>query len=659
MLNFVGGLLSVVLRKRNALANALGAGFCVGACAVGFVGALALLVARVPAPSLELPWNMPLGGSFIIAADALSSFFLLVIFCVSGVCALYGAQYMAAISVKDNGKETGFSWFFFNMLVAGMAMVCLARNALLFLVAWEAMSISSYFLVMFNDERSEVRKAGWIFMVATHLGTICLLALFVMLGGQSGSLNFADFDIFIASGPTAVSVAFLLALVGFGTKAGLVPLHTWLPEAHSAAPSHVSAVMSGVMIKTGIYGLLRVMTFLGHPQMWWGWTLIAVGLFSGILGILLALAQRDLKRLLAYSSIENIGIITLGIGIGVLGLSVSNITVAALAFAGGLLHIANHALFKALLFLGAGSVRFAMHTLEIDRLGGLSKNMRWTALAFLVGSAAICGLPSLNGFVSKFLVYLASCKFFMSGSIMLVVTGLLSVGGLALIGGMAIVCFTKAYGIIFIGEPRSDEAGKACEVGRLMRVSMLILAVACVLGGLSGPLLIGGMGSVIVSIAGISRAEIAIGLSVGKGSLYHVTFACLVFLLMAGALVLMRRRLLASREVGAVGTWDCGYCRPTARMQYTASSFVQPITNMFSFLRLLRQEFAPPVGALPPKAVFATRTPDVFAESLWRPVFTEIGNFLSRVRVLQHGRIQLYVFYLVLTLLVLLLWGLR
>ena len=655
ILLFIGGLVSLALRKRNALANALGAGFCVGACAVGFTGALARLIAGGTVPSLDLPWNMLMGGSFSIAADALSSFFLLVVFGVSGICALYGAQYLAAWNGR---KETGSSWFFFNVLVAAMALVCMARNALLFLVAWEVMAISSYFLVMFEDERPEVRKAGWTYLVASQLGTACLLALFVMLGGQSGSLDFSDFEVFSAFGSTVAGIAFLLALVGFGTKAGLMPLHTWLPEAHPVAPSHVSAVMSGVMIKTGIYGLLRILTFLGEPQMWWGWTLVVLGLLSGVLGILFALSQHDLKRLLAYSSVENIGIITLGIGVGVLGMSADNITITALAFAGGLLHVVNHALFKGLLFLGAGSVKHAVHTLEIDRLGGLSKNMKWTAMVFLVGSAAICSLPSLNGFVSEFLIYLASCKLFPGGSTSMVVTGLFSIGGLALIGGMAIACFTKVYGVIFIGEPRTNEARTAHECGLLMRASMAVLAVACVVIGFSGPFLVSGMNPVIASIAGFSKAKTASGLSVGVESLYYVTIACLVFLLLVGALAVLRLRLLASREVGAVGTWDCGYYRPTAKMQYTASSFTQPIAMMFSFLRIERREFVPPAGPLPSETAFATRTPDIFGENLWHPVFTETGKFLSRVRGLQHGRIQMYVFYMVLTLLALLLWGL-
>jgi formate hydrogenlyase subunit 3/multisubunit Na+/H+ antiporter MnhD subunit len=655
ILLLAGGLASLVPGRRNGLVNAVGAGSCVIACAAGFAGALLLLAAGGPGPSRTLSWNAPLGGSFTVAADGLTSFFLLLVFGISAVCALYGARYLAA---WDGRKGTGPSWLFFNLLVASMATVCLARNALLFLVAWEAMSLSSYFLVMFESERPEVRKAGWTYMVATQLGTVCLLALFVLMAGPSGSLEFADYRGFAGSGTATAGIAFLLALVGFGTKAGLMPMHIWLPEAHPAAPSHVSALMSGMMIKTGIYGLLRVLTFLGTPETWWGWTLVAMGLLSGVLGVLFALAQHDLKRLLAYHSVENIGIITLGLGMGLLGRSAGNGPVAALAYAGCLLHVANHALFKGLLFLGAGAVQHAAHTLEIDRLGGLAKNMKWTAASFLVGSAAICGLPPLNGFVSEFLIYLASFRSSSSVTSFLSVPGLLVIGGLALIGGLAAACFAKAFGIIFLGEPREEEVRQAHECGAPMRASMAVLAAACVFCGLAGPLLAGGMGGVVASAAAIPEAEIADGLRAGAGPLRFVTGFGLGFLLLAGALAGLRRLLLSGRRVEAEGTWDCGYSRPTARMQYTASSFAQPIVRMFRFLRMSRREFTRPAGLLPSGAGFATHTPDVFKENLWRPAFAAVGSLLSRVRGIQHGRIQVYVLYVALTLLALLLWRL-
>ena len=267
------------------------------------------------------------------------------------------------------------------------------------------MSLASFFLVMFDDEKESVRRAGWIYLVAMHLGTAFLLAMFLLLGQER---RLAGFRAALGRARRRSGVLFLLAVVGFGTKAGFIPLHVWLPEAHPAAPSHVSAVMSGVMIKTGIYGLLRMLTLLGPPPAWWGWTLLGIGVVSGVLGVLFALAQHDLKRLLAYHSVENIGIIALGLGVGLLGISYGNPTMAALGFAGGLLHVVNHAVFKSLLFLGAGSVLHATGTGEIDRLGGLLKRMPVTGATFLVGAAAISGLPPLNGFVSEFLIYLGA-----------------------------------------------------------------------------------------------------------------------------------------------------------------------------------------------------------------------------------------------------------
>jgi formate hydrogenlyase subunit 3/multisubunit Na+/H+ antiporter MnhD subunit len=282
---------------------------------------------------------------------------------------------------------------FFNLLLASMLLVVTARNGVLFLVSWEIMSLSSFFLVMFEDEKPGVREAGWTYLVTTHLGTALLLAMFVLLGRNSGSL---DFD--ALSAPEAIAgVVFLLGLIGFGTKAGLMPLHVWLPEAHPVAPSYVSAVMSGVMIKMGIYGLLRTLTWLGEPPAWWGWTLLVLGVVSGVLGVLYALAQHDLKRLLAYHSVENIGIIAMALGVGLLGVHYRIPAMAALGFTGGLLHVVNHALFKSLLFLGAGSVLHATGVGDLDRLGGLLKRMPITGTTFLIGAAAICGLPPLNG----------------------------------------------------------------------------------------------------------------------------------------------------------------------------------------------------------------------------------------------------------------------
>src|SRR5208283_3680548 len=333
------GLAALLASGSPRAATTLGAGGAVVACVMGLIAAVPFLFGG-PAESLRLAWNVPY-GAFFVEADALSAFFLLPIFGLSALAAVYGAEYLLALRGR---KSLGAPWFFYNLLVASMVLVVLARNGVLFLVAWETMALTSYFLVTLDHEQDNVREAGWTYLVASHLGTAFLLAMFVLLGRNSGSL---DFDQFSSANASAL---FLLALVGFGTKAGFMPLHVWLPEAHPAAPSHVSALMSGVMIKMGIYGLLRTLTFLGPPPAWWAWVLIGLGLTSGILGVLFALAQHDLKRLLAYHSVENIGIITLGLGVGLLGLSANMKGLAVLGFAGGLLHVVNHAVFKGLLF---------------------------------------------------------------------------------------------------------------------------------------------------------------------------------------------------------------------------------------------------------------------------------------------------------------------
>ena len=356
--------------------------------------------------NLRATWPVPF-GEFFIELDPLTAWFLLPTLLLSALSAIYGVGYLRSWQGR---RSLGPVWFFYCLLVLGMVLVLVARNAVLFLVAWELMALASFFLVTFEHERESVREAGWIYFVATHLGTAFLLAFFLLLARETGSM---DFDVWAEKGIHTQGLAgilFLLAVVGFGTKAGFMPLHVWLPEAHPAAPSHVSALMSGVMIKTGIYGLLRAFTFLGMPPLWWGWVLIGIGLTSGVLGVLFALAQHDLKRLLAYHSVENIGIIALGLGVGLLGMSTGSSMLIVLGFGGALLHVVNHALFKGLLFLGAGAVLHGTGTLEIDHLGGLLKRMPWTAATFLIGAVAISGLPPLNGFVSEFLIFFGAFK---------------------------------------------------------------------------------------------------------------------------------------------------------------------------------------------------------------------------------------------------------
>ena len=478
-----GGFASLALGKNAGTASAVAILGAVGGCALALVDAVQVLLSGQPVEA-AVSWQIPL-GNFAVGLDALSAVFVVPIALVVALAAIYGGQYLRG---SHEARRVAVSWFFFNFLGATMLLVVAARNAVLFLICWEGMSLASFFLVNGQHERDDVRRAGWVYLVAMHLGSACLLVLFLLLGRGSGSL---DFDRLSAE-PHLAGAMFLLALAGFGTKAGMVPLHVWLPEAHPAAPSHVSAVMSGVMIKTGIYGLARTLCILGEIPAWWGWTLVAVGILSGILGVLLALAQHDLKRLLAYHSVENIGIICLGLGVGALGVSYGIAGMALLGFLGAILHVINHALFKSLLFLGAGAVQHATGTRDMDRLGGLLKVMPRTGTTFLIGACAISGLPPLNGFVSEFLIYLAVLggvtEAGHSSGHAWAVLCVLTFGGLALIGGLAAACFAKAFGSVFLGEPRSEEARRGHEAGRAMGIPMAILAAACVIVALSAPI---------------------------------------------------------------------------------------------------------------------------------------------------------------------------
>jgi formate hydrogenlyase subunit 3/multisubunit Na+/H+ antiporter MnhD subunit len=661
-----GGAFALAAGASERWVTRLGVGGALAGCALGGTSAVRVLASSAPL-SLRIPWDVPF-GSFYIEIDALSAFFLLVVFVVSAVAALYGGEYLAHASNRHGSahggeassagrpKPLGSPWFFYDLLVASMAIVIVARNGVLFLVAWEVMALASFFLVTHDDDEEAVRDAGLTYLVATHLGTAFLMAAFALLGREAGSL---DFDRIAALGvlsPTLAGTLFLLGLVGFGAKAGVVPFHVWLPEAHPAAPSHVSAVMSGAMIKVGIYALLRLLALLGPPAVWWGGVLVGVGLASGVVGALFAVAQHDLKRLLAYSSVENVGIITVGIGLGVIGITQDAPAVAALGFAGALLHVANHALFKSLLFLGAGAVAHAAGTRSIDRLGGLLRRMPATGSAFLIGATAICALPPLNGFASEFLVYLAALRAGTARAAAMSLPALATIAGLALIGGLAAVAFAKAFGVAFLGEPRTPAASAAREPGALMRLATALLAIGCVAAGLGAPWLVAGIAPVIEGAIPLPRPAVAETVSLATRLLFLVTLIALAFLAIVAALVLLRRALLGSRPVARAATWGCGYARPTPRMQYTGSSFAQPLAALFHSILRTRRRWVAPTGPFPREAALETATPDAIDTRLFRPLFAGAARGLSRLRWLQHGRLNLYMLYIALTLVVLLIW---
>jgi hydrogenase-4 component B len=639
------GLASLLMRRDQRTASIVGSYGAVVGCILGFIPAFSALLGG-GVRLVDLGWSIP-GGSLSIGLDALSALFLLPLFLLGACAAAYGRYYLDRR--QDDGR-VGVSWFCFNLLIVSMAGLLLARNGVFFLVCWETMALSSFFLVLFDSESRESRDAAWVYFTSTHIGTAFLLVMFILAADYTGSFEFGGQGCFSGmSGPLA-GLVFLLALVGFGAKAGLAPAHVWLPEAHPAAPSHVSALMSGVMVKTGIYGIVRILTFFDRPPLWWGFTLLAAGVATGVIAILYSSAQTNLKRALAYSTVENVGIICIGLGLGTVGKATGNAPMAALGFAGALLHVINHSLFKGLLFFAAGSVIHSTGLKSLERMGGLFKRMRFTGAAFLLGAVAIAGLPPLNGFVSEFLIFLSAFGSISahSGNVS-VLASLLAIAAVALTGGLALLAFARAFGIAFLGEPRCDKAAAAHESPVWMLAPMFIPAAGCLIIGLlpflAFPLLEQGVSAVLGS------RFAAAGAFVGASSAITAVSAAAIALLCAtAALAAVRKLALRGRQVRRTVTWDCGYAAPTARMQYTSTSFAQPALKFFGLDSASRVV----TSLFPSSARLAFEVRDFFLARVYEPVFRWTESASHRLRFVQQGRVQVYVLYVVLTLIALL-----
>jgi hydrogenase-4 component B len=628
----------------TTLLAVLGAGL-----GLGSVGAFWMTGAGDP---IVLPWSIIRGehNMFNVAMDGLSALFLAPIFLISLLGNVYALGYWKQTAHPENGQKLRF---FYGTLTAGMALLVIARNSILFLFGWEIMALSAFFLVAAEDHNKEVRDAGWIYLVATHVATLCLFAVFVLLRKASGSFALAPLAQHSLS-PWLATTAFVLALVGFGLKAGIMPFHVWLPSAHAMAPSHVSAIMSGVLIKMGIYGLMRVTSLLPTPPLEWGGVVLALGVVSGVLGVVFAIGQHDLKRLLAYHSIENIGIISIGLGLALIGRSLDRPDWIILGLGGSLLHVWNHALFKALLFFSSGSVIHAVHTREIDRLGGLAKAMPWTSLYFLVGAVAICGLPPLNGFVSEFLIYLGLFGTLGNVEGTSFIGAAFAVPALALIGALAVACFVKAYGAVFLGTARSEHAQNAREAPLSMLGPMGVLAACCFLIGLA-PLLITPILGQGISAWSPSLKDAGPRL-VALAPLDWITAMglLLVAALLAGGAVLWM--CLRHGVVEKAATWGCGYIAPTPRMQYTSSSFAQILVGLFAWALRPRTHKPNTLPLFLQRTDFHSEVPDTVLDEAVLPTFRFSARLFSRFRVFQQGSVQTYLLYIFITLIVLLLW---
>ncbi len=650
---FIGGICALFLNNRPAAAAAVCAPACIVSCLAALFPVFGVFFSGREM-SFDFLWPAAGGLRIFLVLDRLSAFFLVPVLMLSALAALYGWGYLRG---ERSSESSGRQWFFFNALVASMLGVFLAADGLIFLVCWETMALSSFFLVVSRDEEESSRRAGFIYLAASHAGTAALFVMFAFLSASGTPGGFWNSAAFPAPG-AGVQRALLLSLgiFGFGMKAGFMPFHFWLPRAHPAAPSHVSALMSGVMIKAGIYGILRMFSAAGGAEAWCGEVLILAGICSGILAMLSALGRRDTKTVLAYSSIENIGIICMGIGLAVCANSCGGALVCLLALSGALLHIFNHAFFKGLLFMAAGAAGRSCGSRDPDALGGCAKNLPVTSSSFFLGAAAASGVPLLNGFPGKFLIYLAAfCGLQLKGEGLLLPSTAV-IAGLSLSGCLSLACFTGMSGVVFLGKPRS-RAGLQREYSGLMGAAMISAAAGCLFLTFAGPLLSFPLCGAAAAVFKCADPALPSGLS---DRLAPLSFAAAGGFILIAAVTAAGRLLLRKRKVSSGETWNCAYAQQDPRMQYTSASFFYPLIRTFTFFNARKNP-----AAVPKTVVFpgGYEGDDCRGQGMFRAVMSgmaeKLGDSLSCLRWLQQGSLHIYIMYIMAVLLALLLWKIR
>jgi len=619
---------------------------------VGLALAVVAFFAIGPLPqSTVLPLGLP-DLPFHLRLDSLSAFFLLLLGTVSAAISVFAAGYFRS----GEGTAPGLLCFEYHLFLAAMALVLVADDAYLFMVSWEAMALSSFFLVTTDHRIPEIRQAGFLYLLIAHVGAIAILLCFGVLQGGSGDYTFGSMRSMVLTGAWP-SVAFFLALFGFGAKAGLLPMHIWLPEAHPAAPSPVSALMSGVMLKTAIYGLLRVAFDLLHGQLWWwGVFALVLGLVTALFGVIFACVQTDMKRLLAYSSIENIGIIVAGIGLTILFKSYGKTLLAAITLTAVLYHVLNHAFFKSLLFLATGSVLHATKERSLGKLGGLIHRMPWVAWLALVGTLAIAGLPPLNGFVSEWLLlqsFLFTPSLPQSFINMLVP---LAAGALVLAVALSAYVMVKFYGIIFLGRPREPNLAYAHDAGWLERAALSFLALGCVVLGIFPVNVIAMLDPVNAMLIGSTAIHADSGnwLLLTPINADRASYSPLIVLVVIVAVVLLTMQVVHRFYHGRVRRappWDCGFPLQTPRMQDTAEGFGQPIREVFDAVFRIERHLPSPFDTAPK---YAVKVEDHLWYWLYLPLARGADVLGRLVGKIQQGRISVYLTYSFFTLLALL-----
>ena len=589
------------------------------AAATGLILAAVVPVIMSGTPiSAEWTWSFPV-EIVRVRIDALSAFFL----CWSLPMALLGSVYALGYLRPhfEAGRNGGSHFALLNMTALSFVMVYTVENAMVFLLGWEIAAVAAWLLVIWDYKNQKVRFAGFNYLISTHVGMFVLVAAFMVMHSQTGSMDFGAFSQFLHQPGTLRNVTFVLLVTSFGLKSAFFPFHTWLPRAHSAAPAHVSALMSGVIHKAGLFALLRFTLLMGAPEEWMGWYLIGFSALSALLGVLYTSSQRDLKRLLGYSSTENVGIAGLGFGVGILGLCWHQPALVLLGFTGGILHILNHALFKCLLFYAAGAVYLAAHTVDIERLGGLARRMPRAAVFFLIGGLAICGLPPLNGFVSEFIIYAGLLNGAVPAGLARVV--LVCVAALlAFVGAVSALSMTRAFGITFLGKPRDPQVHVDGDTPAPLLMTMTLHAAGVLLIGLwppAGLWLVRGAAKLFTDLCPSPLPTVFV-LPDMAAILAPVAVASALLVAVVGALLLIARRF--QRSAAAHVTWGCGYSAPNARMQYSGTSFSAQFASLFeTVLPQLRREDLP-AGYFPADGHLATHHVD----AVERRMFQVLGD---------------------------------
>jgi formate hydrogenlyase subunit 3/multisubunit Na+/H+ antiporter MnhD subunit len=586
--------------------------------------------------------------SSLVICDKLSAFFILIINFTVITGFIYSVGYLKPYLYNKPESWIKLHYLAFVWLQASMIMVPLFRNGFWFLVVWEIMTLSSFILVIFDIDAKGTLKAGLTYLLQMHIGMLFILAALVLSSKGIRTLTFDNLSTYFSDNPNWP--VFLLFFIGFGLKAGFFLLHTWLPDAHPAAPSHVSGIMSGVMIKLGIYGILRVSGYLADDFAAIGAFVIIISAITGLFGVMMAILQHDIKKLLAYHSIENIGIIGLGIGLGIYGTASGNAVMSAAGYAGALLHTLNHSIFKSLLFYSAGSVTTRVHSQNIEKMGGIMRYMPYTAWAFLIGSIAITGLPPLNGFISEFLIYtslfngIANTEFY---SLIVIFIAMVS---LVLIGGLALLCFTKVFGIVFLGQPRSEYPARPADTDNKMLISELLPVLVIIFIGVFPVLFI----KPLISLTGsIFTFPGGVPADTFYQPMKLISVGAAVLLILTSVILIIRAAVIRKRAVVTGPTWGCGYSAVNARQQYTATSFIQEYASLTK--PIIKTGFSNTSYSddelFPDKRDFHTHSDDIVRSKLILKPADFIVNVLRRAAVFQTGRLQHYVLYLLLFLL--------